>query len=218
MLGQYLAAQGIVTLVLDLYGTGDSEGDFSEARWSIWLDDMDCGVEWLVDRGFKTISILGIRLGAVLASELLKNSKHHFDSALFWQPVHDGKSMMSQFLRIRLASELNTHSDIAVRELLDAGEEVEVAGYQLSAALYNDIVNTELRLDAIKSPLSWIEITPNSDMGLSRSTQKLLNNNAKQMEVNAKVVDAPQFWSLFDANIEHALFSETASALIKSGR
>ena len=31
-----LAAAGFGVLVPDLYGTGDSAGDFAEARWSIW--------------------------------------------------------------------------------------------------------------------------------------------------------------------------------------
>src|SRR2546426_10091814 len=31
---------GIGTLVLDLHGTGDSEGNYVDARWEIWLEDI----------------------------------------------------------------------------------------------------------------------------------------------------------------------------------
>jgi len=36
-----LAASGYAVLLLDLYGCGDSGGEFDTATWSIWQDDLD---------------------------------------------------------------------------------------------------------------------------------------------------------------------------------
>ena len=44
--GQALAAHGIMTVIPDLYGTGDSEGDFADAAWDGWVNHIryDVGV------------------------------------------------------------------------------------------------------------------------------------------------------------------------------
>ena len=40
LLAERLATLGVGTALIDLYGTGDSEGDFGDARYDVWLDDM----------------------------------------------------------------------------------------------------------------------------------------------------------------------------------
>ena len=42
-----LAAQGWHVLQLDLLGTGDSEGDFGDATWADWMDDVAEARRWL---------------------------------------------------------------------------------------------------------------------------------------------------------------------------
>src|SRR5438270_9874450 len=41
------ARRGTAVLVVDLYGCGDSGGDFSEARWEIWREDLEAACRWL---------------------------------------------------------------------------------------------------------------------------------------------------------------------------
>ena len=41
---------GYQVLIVDLYGTGDSEGDFADARWAIWRADyLNCGYPVVLD-------------------------------------------------------------------------------------------------------------------------------------------------------------------------
>ena len=47
MQAQAFAGQGYAVLVLDLFGTGDSSGDFGEATWDIWLQNIDTALVWL---------------------------------------------------------------------------------------------------------------------------------------------------------------------------
>jgi len=216
LLGQALASKGVTMLVIDLYGTGDSEGDFSDACWSIWLDDIECGAKWLKDKGYDHLSILGIRLGAILATDSHQRSPHSFDQITFWQPVLSGKTMMSQFLRIHLASELSTHSNGEIKEQLDSGSNVEIAGYPLTAKLYKDINQSRLNLNPIERSISWFEIPADIGMGLARPSQKLIKEQSNRSKnITTHIMDTPQFWSLFDADVEAELITETCDAIIR---
>src|SRR5690606_5881333 len=42
-----LAAQGFAVLVPDLYGCGDSAGEFAAAEWAGWQDDLRACFTWL---------------------------------------------------------------------------------------------------------------------------------------------------------------------------
>ena len=44
--------KGYAVLIVDLFGTGDSEGDFGDANWEIWQNDMCVALRWLQDKGF----------------------------------------------------------------------------------------------------------------------------------------------------------------------
>jgi len=214
LLGQALASKGIAMLVIDLYGTGDSEGYFSDARWSIWLDDIECGAKWLRSEGYDHLSIVGIRLGAILATDCFQRSPRSFDQIAFWQPVVSGEAMMSQFLRIHLASELTTRSNGEIREQLDSGSCVEVAGYGLSPELYKDVNQSSLNLESIEKPVSWFEIPADISMGLARSSQTIIQEQKNSSKnITTHLIDTPQFWSLFDTDIESDLITETCNAL-----
>src|SRR3954470_6680572 len=45
-----LAQAGWFVLQPDLYGCGDSDGDFSDANWDLWISDVCRAVEWLHER------------------------------------------------------------------------------------------------------------------------------------------------------------------------
>ncbi len=42
-----LAAAGFAVLQIDLLGCGDSSGDFGDASWDEWIDDVLLAVRWL---------------------------------------------------------------------------------------------------------------------------------------------------------------------------
>src|SRR5690242_16876901 len=133
-----LARLGIGVLLLDLFGTGESAGDFAEARWAIWLADILVAADWLEREAKAPVSLWGLRLGALLIAAAAVRSPGRFQRLLFWQPVLDGKAMLTQFLRIRVAASMTGSQAETTQELrasLASGESVEVAGYALSAEL-----------------------------------------------------------------------------------
>src|SRR5262245_40307096 len=69
LLATALAARGVGFLAPDLYGTGESDGDFADARWDRWLDDVDATIDAARAGGAERITLVGLRLGALLALE-----------------------------------------------------------------------------------------------------------------------------------------------------
>ncbi len=170
------AAAGVGVLQIDLYGCGDSEGDFSDATWAIWKDDIAHAKRWLTQTGFASVHYWGLRLGALLALDYAANEEEGIDPAKFvlWQPVVNGKSFLTQFLRLKLVSGLMADDAAKVsgvqvfREKLAAGEPLEIAGYMLSPAMAAAI--DELKLSQLvvrNSEIYWFEITPDTGRGIS---------------------------------------------------
>jgi exosortase A-associated hydrolase 2 len=146
-----LAAHGYGVLQIDLYGTGDSAGDFGDARWDLWQHDLHAGAAWLHARLAQPLTLWGLRLGALLALDYARTAAHPLAPMLLWQPVASGATYLTQFLRLRtagamLGDEAGAQSGTkALRATLQAGQTLEIAGYDLAPAL-------ALAIDALPAP------------------------------------------------------------------
>ena len=101
-----LASHGYRVITPDLYGTGDSAGDFADARWDIWRRDLGIVVEAMDVDPEKPIWILALRLGALLAMDALSSNVITADRLILWSPCISGKQFMTQFLRMRLMASM----------------------------------------------------------------------------------------------------------------
>ncbi len=132
---QAFAGQGLATLVLDLFGTGDSEGEHDDARWELWQADVKRALQHLQGKlQVPVVALWGIRLAAILAAQM--KSELPDAQLLLWQPVLDGKMHLTQFLRVRMAAQLDRpdlpkETTQSMRAQLAQGESVEVGGYAL---------------------------------------------------------------------------------------
>lgn len=197
------AAAGLGVLQIDLYGCGDSEGNFGDATWEIWKDDVACARQWLIRKGFRSIHFWGLRLGALLALDYVREAE--IDSAKFvlWQPVVNGKLFLTQFLRLKLVSglisdDIDKVSNVQVfREKLAAGELLEVAGYMLSPTLAATIDALKLsQLITKNSEIYWFEITPDVERGLPPASVSVVDT-WNQSNIFSKVVciSGLPFWA-----------------------
>ncbi|MGI4849783.1 MAG: serine aminopeptidase domain-containing protein [Janthinobacterium lividum] len=114
MQARALADAGIAVLVVDLYGCGDSSGDFGDARWQIWLDDLLLAKRWLEQRCGVVAGYLGLRLGALLALNAAADASTPVGPLVLWQPVLRGATYLTQFLRLRQAAQLLSPRDVVV--------------------------------------------------------------------------------------------------------
>ncbi len=94
-----LSQAGCHALRFDYFGTGDSSGATEEGRPSIWVDDILTAARELADlSGRKSVSIVGMRLGAALGFEAALSGLA-VDQVVLWDPVITGRSYLSELER-----------------------------------------------------------------------------------------------------------------------
>ena len=202
---QDLAVKGYGTLVIDLFGTGDSEGEYVDGRWDLWQDNIGAALRWLDERG-GCIAILGVRMGAIQAAEWLRANPRSARSLVAWQPVVDGRQHLTQFLRVRIAAALDRtdapgESTASLRAALASGSTIEVGGYQLHPTLASAIDSRSL--DHMAPPpatrVAWLERRGSSGEFPSPPSARAI---AAWIESGVKVAvldfDGPAFWQLHE--------------------
>lgn len=209
---QALVKNGYAVLLLDLFGTGDSEGDFKDATWPIWKADTIAALSWIENKGFSLAGIVALRLGCALAAESLRDSGHHAPRTVFWQPVSIGQQFMAQFLRLRVAASMmesgNKESISSLKQRLLEGATLEIAGYALTPNLYRAIERIDLptSLTASIGNLSVIEVGRTQSGDLSPAGKHLLAASVEYGDAGGGTrIDGAPFWSATEIVVNHAL-------------
>lgn len=221
------AAMGYGVLVVDYFGTGDSEGQSGEARWDTWQRDLSVIATWLEERGAQQITLWGLRFGAMLAMHSIPLFQEKLGRILLWQPVIRGELMMSQFLRLRLAADMIGAGDgsggnkVTVRDLreqLANGQSVEVAGYELAPNLVAGVDNLNLLTLGASDlpPVEWFEVISSEEQSMSPASQKVLVAwEELGIKVNAETVVGESFWTTSEITTIPALLEKTTDTLQK---
>lgn len=197
---QHCCARGEALLCVDLFGTGDSEGEFVDACLGRWLEDLEAAAEWSASIGCPVSSLLGIRFGAILAARLASRSRCAFDGMTFWQPVTSGARYMDQFLRMRaMSSRLSHGGDETVsglRRQLEEEGSLEVGGYALGWSLCKEIDGLELRTELTQggAPINWIEVAAEPPVpGISPPQVEKLRSAGHLVKYT--VIEGEPFWA-----------------------
>jgi exosortase A-associated hydrolase 2 len=200
-LAQHERARGRGLLCVDLFGTGDSDGDFADARVGRWLEDLSAAVDWSARRGWPVTSLLGIRFGALLGAEFLRQGNPGLSRVVLWQPVVSGARMMEQFLRIRVMATRMEHgrgeSVSALRAQLKAGDTVEVGGYALSGSLCADIDALDLgsALIAPFPPVRWLDVVADTAAPVAPATGRTIAKaRAADAQIDHAQIAGEPFW------------------------
>lgn len=227
-----LAGAGFAVLQLDLLGCGDSAGDFGDATWAQWVADVVHGCRWLrqrlaADDGAGTdalpLWLWGQRAGALLAVQAAQQLALPCN-LLLWQPAAQGKAVLQQFLRLKLAADLlGGQGKAAMEQLrgaLAAGESVEVAGYTLNPALCAGLEQATLQPPATPpGRLEWIDVSPQDDAAPSPAADSHVERWARSgWAARAQVVKGPAFWQTTEIEDAPALLQATVEALANEER
>jgi exosortase A-associated hydrolase 2 len=215
------ANAGFGVLQIDLFGCGDSSGDFGDARWDIWKADLTVARKWVEDNVGVPVSIWGLRLGALLALDFAVGSNQTLESLLLWQPVLNGESFLTQFLRMRLANAMLTRGDEKrsdtqeMRKVLAAGGSLEVAGYELAPELAASIDSMNAgRLAVRNTPLHWFELVSEPGRPLSPAAARVVSDWEQQgVDLHVHLVSAPPFWASQEISECPSLLTATTSLL-----
>jgi uncharacterized protein len=213
-----LAEAGFGVLQIDLLGCGDSSGDFGDATWEGWKEDVVHAVAWLREQTSAPLTLWGLRVGCLLAADVAVDLTES-PNFLFWQPVLSGKQYWQQFMRLKAVSEVlsgDTKGAIEkLRQQLAAGNAVEVAGYAISPILAEGLAKAELDSPARNiGQVSWLEISNREEGGLAPVSQKRIEQwQLAGFKVNAKVVRSPAFWQTNEIEDAPELIAVTIEAL-----
>ncbi len=200
------AERGWTVLQMDGFGCGDSAGDFSDAGWHDWVEDVARGWTWLradvnAERPGTNVplALWSLRGGSLLVAEWLRESGES-PPLLMWQPVTNGKQQLTQFLRLKAANGMLAESGGAVmadiRSALQRGETVEISGYGLSPALAAGMDAAALQLPtSYASPVAMLEVDNAGRLEPSPALALLASKwAATGVPVYAECVTGPVFW------------------------
>jgi len=218
-LAQRLAKLGIAVVVPDLFGTGDSAGEFSDGRWRSWQGDIQHAGSWCEARGIRPAGLLGIRLGAALAASAATIGRvPGFDRTVLWQPVFNGSKFVAQFLRLRAAASMTgsgpRESVNDLKKRLVGGETIEVAGYELSGTLVAELDALEVpeRLPKQLGRVHWMEIQRDGSVPAPTPATQLVESTRRAGgAVEFQVLRGEPFWTSTEIVINEAVLEATAN-------
>ena len=229
MCRQMVAAQsrrfsemGFGVLVFDYSGTGDSEGELCDVDWSQWRAEAEGLIRWLLQRGAKTITLWGCRLGTLMAMDVAARPEFqpYIRQVLLWQPILSGKQFVKQFLRHRLASglwrdALDRETPAGLYAQLQQGDRLEVSGYPIRYPLIEQIESLDLSAMAVASSFEvhWFEV------GLLAGSPSRLSEGVLSLWREAGVLcqfhsmSGPPFWSVQASTTVPELIQTTLEAV-----
>ena len=212
------AAMGYAVLQMDLFGCGDSCGEFSAGRWEQWKHDLTVAAEWLAERtSGQPLHLWGVRLGGLLALDFAAIRK--VESIILWQPFMSGRTCINQFLRLRLAAgtdhgaPLTPRSTSALRAELVTRGRIEVAGYELDSTMVKGIDACDaVNIRPLPCDVHWFASGARAARKLAAGTARLARHwTPLGVTLHFHAVDGAPFWAINDVAECPALLAATAS-------
>lgn len=212
------AEAGFATLLPDLFGCGDSAGEFQQARWDHWVDDLRVAALWLRDRLGGLPVLWGLRSGCLLVSTLAQRLDAGPLRLLLWQPPSQGRTLLTQFLRLHAAGNVLTGAGASPRDgarrALDSGQPVNVAGYELNPLLAEGLGAAALLPPPAGSVAHWFEVSMRDQLALLPATEQARADwVAAGCTVQAEVVRGPAFWQTVEIETVPDLIGRSTAAL-----
>jgi exosortase A-associated hydrolase 1/exosortase A-associated hydrolase 2 len=211
-----LAADGWLVVQPDLFGCGDSAGEFGDASWEGWIADLRRVIDTWHD-GAGELWLWALRAGALLLPPLLADNGTC--NLLLWQPSVDGSQVLNQFLRMRTAAESfggdRSGDRKALREMLARGKSIEVAGYQLTPSVANPLSAARFDVPSTFSGrIVWLDIVSEPEEPVAAPSARLLQSwsvSGRKAEFE-RVVGLP-FWQTVEISEAPALAQRTRKLL-----
>lgn len=146
-----LAARGYAVLRFDMSGHGDSDGEFAQTTIETHLSDIARALDEAAARvpAAACLGLLGLRLGGSLAA-LAAERDARVARLILWDPVVDGAKYSQEIMLANLAMQMAAYGKVTVERTdlvkqMEAGQAVNIDGYEVSYAMFRQI--TEIRLD-----------------------------------------------------------------------
>lgn len=209
-----LSASGYEVLLTDLYGTGDSAGEFGEAELDCWRADLAHAARARMQGADIVLSLRG---GSLLVDGVLEQLGALSACVVALQPVLRGENYLQQLMRVRLMADRLAGGSESAEELRAAwarGEAVELSGYEFSAALADAMVQSRTRLTAAKA-VRVIECRGGDKQEPSTAMARFVDGLGEAaVDAACEVVTAEQFWASQEVSAPASVVAAMVSAVI----
>ncbi len=205
-----LAEAGFAVLQFDMYGCGDSEGDFGDATWATWRNNAQEALTELHRRAGEPTKaaplwLWGVRSGTLMSADMLQDMSAPCH-VLWWQPVISGQQVLQQWLRLNAAKawlgQGPSGKALSPSDQLKQGQTVHVAGYTITPALAQSLTAATLQTGApamgAYARLLWMELTASEpdDLPPAVTRHARIWQNAGWAVTTQALACAP-FWQQF---------------------
>lgn len=213
-----LAELGYGTLILDLFGTGDSYGDYQDGTWERWRADIKAGVDFLEHKGYSNLAFWGVRHGALLALDVASEMQSQ-RRLLLWQPTLNGRAALTQILRIQIAASIASkekETTAELRQRLGDGETVELSGYQTSGELATalDSMHASKYFHLPDTKVLWFDVLTSKDQQAPKASATAKQDwAAAGTQVHYNTVVGPAFWQVWERVIAGDLIEQTCASI-----
>lgn len=214
------AAAGYACTLIDFYGTGDSQGELREATLEIWYANVGLVIDTLRAELDVPVIFWGLRLGGLLALDYASRSELPVQDIILWQPVNAARIYVTQMLRQRVASlmvrDLPPETTKEIRQRLEDGEEVEIAGYVVRGPLIGDIETIELAsmTDLCSGSIHWLEHVTEAGKELGVASQRAVDRlSGGGASVEVHTFADPPIWLIHERDFAPQLLAATDELL-----
>ena len=197
------ADAGYSCTIMDLFGTGDSEGELYEASFAIWYENISTLIKTLLRDDDVPVILWGLRLGGLLALDYTRRSSLAIQNIILWQPVTAGKRFVTQMLRQRVASlvgkDLPPETTQQIRQRLEEGENVEISGYTVGGALLRDMEQTDFSamVNLCPGKIYWLENVSDHEQPASTASRKMIDQlQGQDNNIELHLFADPPLWQL----------------------
>lgn len=192
-LARDLAGVGFETLLPDLTGTGDSSGLLENQRWQHWLDDMSFMASWAATHCSLPLSVLGIRMGGLLAANLATETP--IDSLILWHTPADGSTWLEHTKRQQLATKGRALGGKSP------------PGYRFHPALETDIAAQKLGSQKLATEKVLLIDRDTAQSAAYEEVRQVWQDTSSVCQT--LVVSTPPYWALEKPVICNPLITET---------
>ncbi len=217
---QNLAHRGVVAILPDLYGLGDSEGTVADASLEIWRADLEHICGWIFT-AYKPqrLHLLALRSGALFLT-MVDPMRFSVRSWILWSPEKTGARMVKNMYRQALiAARSHNDSNISTAELRDQTLRdgyIEVAGYHWPSELIDELEHTDLPeslppgVDA-----EWIDVRAAPDSNIAPSIPPIVKRwDESCRQIRYQVVNGPPFWQTAEISTVPELIALTTANIL----
>jgi uncharacterized protein len=215
LMSRVLAGEGWTVVQRDLHGCGDSSGEFSQATWADWLQDVQ--EELSLANVRKPVWLWCQRAGALLAPAAL--TSYPQTSLLLWNPVMSGAVHLQQFLRLhagaRIIGSAKAAGSPSPMQMLRSGASVEVGGYGLHPALAAGMEQASFELpESFVGRVVWFEVSAQETLDLPLHAVRCSDQlRERGIDIQCEILRGRAFWQTQEIEECAVLLERSRAAL-----